>query len=170
MDDRDWNGPYGHSNWGSRLQPVRRFRWQAIPGWLTLAGIVFCVVFELIRVDWQVLGVATVTRPAHALLGLVGLLWILFKYRPGLLALALWLLTAIPILGFDPSGAWVDFCLPPHLDQSYATWSLVNGQKMMTDYRIMGINLSPLLVAAWLWILTRLDTFPLMFHRRDCWR
>ncbi len=170
MDDRDWSGPLGHSNWHSRLRPQPRSGWKLALGILTVIGILASVAHELFAVGFEPFGVASVARPLHALLGLAALLWVLFGFRLGLVALVLWIVLAIPILGFDPSGEWVKPYFSLHLSKSQMHWSLVNGEKVLTAYRIVGVNFAPLLAALWFGILARKGVFPVVRRRElDAW-
>ena len=167
MDDRDWSGPLGHSNWGSRISHERVSRWKPVLGFLTVVGMLLSIGHEAYTVDFHPLGVASVTRPVHALLGLIALLWVLFHFRPGRIALILWIVTAIPVLGFDTSMEWVKPLISLSIFEKDSLWTTYeNGSRELASFRILGVNFFPCAVAVWFVVLARLEVFPLFFRRQ----
>ncbi|MBC2594135.1 hypothetical protein H5P28_07650 [Ruficoccus amylovorans] len=167
MDDRNWSGPHGHSNWHSRIQLERnRSSWQNAFGVLTVLGILVSAGFELASVSLYTPGLATLTRPLHALLGLYGLMWVLFGLRSGRIALTLWVVTAIPVLGFDRSLELVKPLLGLQLTYIDHYQLTTRGNlPFTTGYRAYGVNFGAILAGAWFLVMARWDALPFSRNR-----
>lgn len=135
-------------------------------GWLTAVGVLVSVLNEFGSVDTYQLGVATVTRPLHALLGLLSLTWLFCGHRAGLLALGLWIALAIPVIGIDQSKEWVEPLMNFGANKANTnTVGFNDDGPFITDYRKVGINVAPVIVAIWFFFLAQQRAFPLLRAR-----
>ncbi|MGF1449146.1 MAG: hypothetical protein ACFB20_06980 [Opitutales bacterium] len=107
-------------------------------------------------------GVATLTRPLHALLGLLGLIWLVGGLRVYRWFFWAWIVTAVPMIAVDPSQEWTLQLIRLDVHQgSYSSVSFSGGPSIYTNYQTRGINFAPLLVGLWFGWLTRRGVFPL---------
>lgn len=146
----------------SPSQPI----WKKLFAILSAIGILLSISNEFASINPFMPGVALITRPLHALLGVLALLWVLFRLRSGAIALVLWIVLAIPIIGVDRSQDFVESVFMIDIrktSQSTVTYS--NNLPEITAYSARGINFAPLLVAAWFWFGSYVSAFPLFGWR-----
>ncbi len=129
---------------------------------LSVLGVFVSVGHELHNTPLWNPGVATLTRPLHALLGLLGLLWLVGGLRVYRWFFWAWIVTAVPMIAVDPSQEWTLQLIRLDVHQgSYSSVSFSDGPLLYTNYQTWGINFAPLLVGLWFGWLTRRDVFPL---------